>query len=103
MALQPDQRGVERLGEGGGERGLADARVALAEERPAEAQGQEAGDGEAVVDEVPRRIEAGPHLLRAVHAGDRAAHAGDCRSPHPGGRQHRPLGEYPRQMGPVLG
>nr|BFD81078.1 hypothetical protein StreXyl84_04790 [Streptomyces sp. Xyl84] len=87
---------MEGFGQGGGERRLADARVPLAEDRPVQAQRQEAGDGEPVVDEVAGLLQAGARLLGAVDGGDR-------RSPRPGGGQDRPLGEDPGQVRPVLG
>ena len=52
VALQANQVGVERGGDSGGERGLADAGLALEEQRPLQAQRQEQRDGEAAVGDI---------------------------------------------------
>ena len=52
VALQPDQRPLQRLGQHLGDLGLADAGLAFAEQRPAELQGEEQDGGEAAVGDV---------------------------------------------------
>ena len=52
VALQPDERQVHRLGERLGQGGLAGARLALHEQRPAQAQGEPGDRREGVVGEV---------------------------------------------------
>ena len=52
VALQPDELRAGRLGERAGERGLADAGVALEEQRAAQSQRQVAGRGQPVVGQV---------------------------------------------------
>ena len=70
VALQPDQIGVERRRDGGGQRGLADAGLALEEQRPAEPQREEERHREAVVGDVMLR---GKTLLQVL---DGAAEGG---------------------------
>jgi len=52
VALEANQVGLERRGDGGGERGLADAGLALEEQRPLQAQRQEQRDREATVGDI---------------------------------------------------
>lgn len=52
VALQTDQVGVERRGNSGGERGLADAGFAFEKQRTPKTQGQEQRDGQALVRDV---------------------------------------------------
>jgi len=63
IALEPDQIGVERRGDGGRQRGLADAGFTFEEERAMQAQRQEDGNGEAVVGDVVLR---GQTLLQVL-------------------------------------
>ena len=55
VALQANQIGVERGGNRAGERGLADAGLALEKQRASEAQGQEQRDSQALVGDVVLR------------------------------------------------
>ena len=64
VALEPHQRRVERIGEPEGERGLADAGVALDEKRSTHPQREERRSGQAVVGEVPDLGEPGAELAR---------------------------------------
>ncbi len=57
VALQPDQRQVERRGERLGECGLAGAGLALDQQRPLHPQGQEGDGRELVVGEIARCAE----------------------------------------------
>ena len=66
VALQPDERRSGRVGQGLRERGLADARVAFQEQRPAQPHRQEAGRGEAVVGQVAGLGERPGQRLRRV-------------------------------------
>ena len=52
VALQANQVGVERGGDGGGQRGLADAGLALEKQRPLQSQRQKQRDGQAAVGDV---------------------------------------------------
>ena len=52
VALQPDQRCAEHPGQRRGQRGLADAGVALAEQRPVHPQREEGGGRQALVGQV---------------------------------------------------
>ena len=68
VALQPDQRQLERLGDRLGERGLAGAGLALEQQRPLHRQ-REVGDrGQRVVAEVAGRAEALLDRGHGVHA-----------------------------------
>ena len=55
VALQPDEIGLERCRDRGCQRGLADARLSFEKQRPAEPEGEEDGDGQAVVGHVMLR------------------------------------------------
>ena len=52
IALEANQVGPERRGDGGGERGLADACLAFEEQRPLQSQRQEQRDREATVGDI---------------------------------------------------
>ena len=68
VALQPDQRCLQRAGQRLRGGGLADPRLALQQQGPAEAQGQEQGRRHAVVDQVVDGVEAVPDGLGVLHA-----------------------------------
>ena len=99
VALEADERALQRGGQGDGERGLAGAGFSFAEERAAHPQGEEPGGGEPVVGEVPGRVQRGGEFFRRVgHAVDRRRHAG-----HRPGRSarrstSRPLPRSPHSM-----
>ena len=63
VALQPDEIGLERSRDRARQRGLADAGLALEEQRPAEPEREEEGDGQAVVGDVVLR---GQTLLQVL-------------------------------------
>ena len=69
VALQPDERQVQRLGDRLGERGLAGARLALEEQRPAQREGEVADGRQRVVDEVPGASEAFGQVGGGIHCG----------------------------------
>jgi hypothetical protein len=52
VALQADQVGVERCGNCGGQRCLADSGFALEEQWPSETESQKQGDGQALVGDI---------------------------------------------------
>ena len=63
VALQPDQRQVERLGDRLGQRGLAGAGLALEQQRPLHPQREERDRGQRLVAQVPRVAEAGGDVV----------------------------------------
>src|SRR5699024_4953929 len=66
IALETDQRDVEGIREGVGERGLAGARSALEQQRPLHAQSQIADGGEALVSQISGGSEASRQLCGTV-------------------------------------
>ena len=63
VALEPDQAGVERLGQGLGELGLADAGLALEEQRALEREGEEDRGRQGAVGDVVAGAEGGLEAL----------------------------------------
>ena len=63
VALQPDQRQVERLGDRLGQRGLAGAGLALEQQRPLHPQREEGDGRQRVVAQVARVAEAGRDVV----------------------------------------
>ena len=97
VALQPDEAPAQRRGEHLGHLGLADAGLALEEERAAEAQREVEGGGEAPVGDVPARGEEPLDLV------DRAGRAGVITRASPSEvtrTRPRPAGPSPRRGGP---